>query len=471
MPANPEAIVKLSDEQAQSLIKLYAQAEQDITKRIERALERDNDIVYLSGVKRNVDIIIEDLKDGGRKWVDKVVPMFYKSGAEYANRYVKDAGVSVIAGPWLGGIHQHAMQVLAEATYTRIDNISNTIGRQFDDIYRKLQLETLRGTVAGYDAWGQAARDLKRQFEERGITGFVDKRGREWSIERYVDTVARTVPMEAHLGGTANRLLEQGFDLIEISTHSNPCDKCLPWQGEILSLTGKTEGYPTLAEARAAGLFHPRCRHAFSASLVLEDEIAKLQDKLGIAPELKGLKIPDLPDAANQGLLKSFERAKEHGLRTDTEILLHIDSKTGKSVYREVKGTRGEVRFPPGLKEFLADSADDSIVMIHNHPSSSSFSDADIAKLGQYPSLKGLGVIAHDGTQYYLSKMPGTLLDEHRLIMHWGAAQDEHFDYFQDKFLRGEMTQDEAWKEHTHRIIKDVAEWNDLEYRRLLPDE
>ncbi len=30
-------------------------------------------------------------------------------------------------------------------------------------------------------------------------------------------------------------------------------------KGEILSLTGKTPGYPTLEEAKTAGLFHPNC--------------------------------------------------------------------------------------------------------------------------------------------------------------------------------------------------------------------
>src|SRR5690606_18083284 len=32
---------------------------------------------------------------------------------------------------------------------------------------------------------------------------------------------------------------------------------CRPWEGKVLSLTGRTPGYSTVAEARAAGLFHP----------------------------------------------------------------------------------------------------------------------------------------------------------------------------------------------------------------------
>jgi hypothetical protein len=85
--------------------------------------------------------------------------------------------------------------------------------------------------------------------------------------------VARTTTAEAHLQGTANRLVEQGHDLIKVSTHRGACPLCEPWQGKILSITGKTEGYPTLEEAKAAGLFHPNCRHAYGLYIDLDKEI------------------------------------------------------------------------------------------------------------------------------------------------------------------------------------------------------
>lgn len=36
---------------------------------------------------------------------------------------------------------------------------------------------------------------------------------------------------------------------------------CRPWERRVLSLTGKTEGYPTVEAARAAGLYHNNCTH------------------------------------------------------------------------------------------------------------------------------------------------------------------------------------------------------------------
>jgi hypothetical protein len=39
------------------------------------------------------------------------------------------------------------------------------------------------------------------------------------------------------------------------------CELCRPWEGKVLSSSGTTPGYPTVAEARDAGLFHPGCTH------------------------------------------------------------------------------------------------------------------------------------------------------------------------------------------------------------------
>jgi len=102
-----------------------------------------------------------------------------------------------------------------------------------------------------------------------------------WNMRTYTEMVARTTTMEAHLQGTANRLVEQGHDLVKVSTHRGACPLCEPWQGEILSITGKTKGYPTLEEAKAAGLFHPNCRHAYGLYIDLEKEIEDLSAKEG----------------------------------------------------------------------------------------------------------------------------------------------------------------------------------------------
>lgn len=183
--------------------------------------------------------------------------------------------MSVKAG--FGGIHQQAAQVLADNTFQRLQDVVQVIGRQAEGIYRDLALESVRGAVVGYDTWKQAANRYREQLADRGVTGFKDKAGRMWNMRRYTEMVARTTTQEAHTQGTLNRLSEQGHDLIIVSRHRGACPLCAPWEGKVLSITGKTRGYPTFQEAKTAGLMHPNCRHIVSLYIDLDKEIEELE--------------------------------------------------------------------------------------------------------------------------------------------------------------------------------------------------
>jgi len=269
---------RFSDAEIERLVKFYEQAEREILDRLNRALLRGNQTEYLEQMKKNIEAILQQLREGNRTWCSEAIPRVYSEGLKNADVMLKDMGTSISAA--FGAIHQQAAQVLAENTFQRLEDVVQVIGRQVNDIYRELALENVRGTVVGYDTWKQTARRFREQLAERGVTGFKDRSGRMWNMRTYTEMVARTTTMEAHLQGTANRLVEQGHDLVKVSTHLGACELCQPWQGKILSITGKTKGYPTLEEAKAAGLFHPNCRHAYGLYIDLDKEIEELDKEV-----------------------------------------------------------------------------------------------------------------------------------------------------------------------------------------------
>jgi len=269
---------RFSDAEINRLVKFYEQAEREILDRLNRALLRGNKTEYLAQMKKNIEAILQQLRDGNRTWCTEAIPRVYSQGLYSADAMLKDVGASVKAG--FGAIHQQAAQVLAENTYQSLDHVAQLIGRRTEGIYRDLALENIRGSVVGYDTWKQVANRYREQLAEQGVTGFRDAAGRNWNMRSYAQMVARTTTMEAHLQGTANRLVEQGHDLIKVSTHGGACELCQPWQGKVLSVTGKTKGYPTLEEAKAAGLFHPNCRHAYGLYIDLDKEIEELDKKV-----------------------------------------------------------------------------------------------------------------------------------------------------------------------------------------------
>lgn len=82
--------------------------------------------------------------------------------------------------------------------------------------------------------------------------------------------VSRTTTANIMREGDKDRILDTfdgEFDLVEVLGHSVfPNSPCIPYQEQILSLTGITKGYTTVKEAKAQGLFHVNCIHSFGVT-------------------------------------------------------------------------------------------------------------------------------------------------------------------------------------------------------------
>jgi len=277
MPANP-----LSDAQAKRLIQLYDGAEKEILSEINRLLLKDPasesySTAWQKTLLQRVRQIRGDLEKGSRTWCTEAIPDSYMKGMEWAD---KDPLMGGKAIPGFGDIHQQAAQVLAENTYNRLQDVGQVVGRKVDDLARAISLEASKGSVIGYQTTRQAAKRIKADLAEKGITGFVDKAGREWDMGRYAKVLAQETTNGAFRQGSINRYQEHGHDLVRISSHSKSCPRCVPWQGRTLSLSGTDPDYPSLAEAQGAGLLHVGCLHVLSlAPAEKERYIASLAER------------------------------------------------------------------------------------------------------------------------------------------------------------------------------------------------
>jgi hypothetical protein len=462
-------LTRFSEAEAERLVKFYTEAEREILDRLNRALLRGNKTEYLAQTKKNIEAILADLRAGSRTWTEEAISRVYTKGAATADMMIKAQGQSIIGG--FGAIHQQAAQVLAENTFQRLDSVAQLIGRRTEGLYRDLALENIRGSVAGYDTWQQVARRYREQLAERGVTGFQDAAKREWNMRTYAEMVARTSTMEAHLQGTANRLVEHGHDLVKVSTHAGACKLCQPWQGKILSITGKTPGYPTLEEAKAAGLFHPNCRHAYGLHIDLDKEIEELEGEPAESKPQYYTEIQGFDEAGKKGLANAFEKAINFGLINKRECLLTVDAKTGHEVYSIVEGGKDYVQFPPQLITFLEQAKANSIVSIHNHPSSSSFSAEDLIILSRFDSIKTIAVIGHDGTRYVVSIGSGQTPSPAEIKGTLNAMVKKYYNHYNSLVQSGKMAPGEAWKEHTHQAVSDLSKNFGWEYRRVMPGE
>lgn len=128
--------------------------------------------------------------------------------------------------------------------------------------------------ITGAESRQQALRKTIQQFNEKGITGFVDKRGRNWTPEAYVNMTMRTTISNTATKVQLARCEDMGVNLIQIDSHSGARPKCAKDQGKIFSLdntSGTTEDlngrkiryYPLRSSSYGEpdGLFGINCHH------------------------------------------------------------------------------------------------------------------------------------------------------------------------------------------------------------------
>lgn len=161
----------------------------------------------------------------------------------------------------------------------RFTAVHHRINRFADDAYRAATASAGVGQVTG--GTPQAAqREAWRKLTDNGVTGFKDSAGRDWELSAYVEMAARTTAIRAFNASHQDRMTALGIRYWTVGPTGFPCKLCLPWEGKVLSNTGAglfreehatqdrqvtVDVAGTLAEARAAGLQHPNCKHTLVA--------------------------------------------------------------------------------------------------------------------------------------------------------------------------------------------------------------
>lgn len=164
--------------------------------------------------------------------------------------------------------NQRAVEVLARETITRVTASHGGILRSIDDAYRTIIAEvSAPGVVSGSESTGAAVQRALNRFADSGITGFVDRAGRNWQLDTYAEMATRTSAGRAMIDGRIEQYLEDDRQFVIVSDSPEECKLCRPFEGKGLSLTGKGVGskfggidiIATLDEARSKGFQHPNC--------------------------------------------------------------------------------------------------------------------------------------------------------------------------------------------------------------------
>jgi hypothetical protein len=144
-----------------------------------------------------------------------------------------------------------------------------------NDIYQQVVARVVAQTALGTMTRREASRDILVRLAAQGVTGFRDTAGRNWNMASYAEMAARTATSNAMLQGHTDRIRELGIDTVIVSNAPEECKVCRPYEGKILSLSGRTTGRlkdgktvtASLAQAKSDGLYHNSCRHSHAMYL------------------------------------------------------------------------------------------------------------------------------------------------------------------------------------------------------------
>lgn len=284
MPVDPG----LGERLARRVSLLFADAELSLLRRIRDAIREGIDgphwaarkVGQLEQLRTHIDLDLAGLSKAASAETRKVIFDAFGIGQDLASIDLERAGVDVRIAP----ATQSAVEVIAADTIRPLKEMLPVVLRAAQDIYQRTVADASAGVLLGGNTRREAAQQALNRFSGHGVRGFVDKAGRSWAMESYAEMAVRTGAGRAAVEGHVTQLAEHGLDLVVVSDAPRECPKCRPWEGKILSISGglvgsvdmtstTSDGNVTVrvagsvADARAAGLQHPNCRHSLSAFL------------------------------------------------------------------------------------------------------------------------------------------------------------------------------------------------------------
>lgn len=281
MAISPNTKIELAIE----IRRIYAQAETEILEKLKRRIAKglDNDnwqaerLQDITKYKKELNEIILKLEKEVPGKIENIINESYEAGIKSADidlkqfdKELQDLNIS------------EQVISLAKETTKVITNTHLTILRKSEDAYREIINSTIRESLGGATTRKQAAQKALNKFGNRGITSFIDKKGRQWDMASYTEMATRSSIGNASIQGHIDRMKASNRDLVYVTDHAEECELCRPWEGKILSISGTSTKYPSLSDAISQGLFHANCGHDINAYIEgLTDLPKNTSDKEG----------------------------------------------------------------------------------------------------------------------------------------------------------------------------------------------
>lgn len=264
-----------------STVEVYLAIEEQILLNVAQALKDDKSLLekdvyswqaYQLGKLGTLTQgnIIAIGKQGGLA-IERVSKMLQQAGYESVDEIETDLQKAVQLGLLVKPPEILQSQMLSNVLTTYqsqakdvFNLVNTTMLQQSQQIYLDIVNKTVGKVLAGISTPQQALREMVQKWCEKGVPALIDKKGRQWSTEAYLNSVTRSLCNNVANKMQFARMDDYGADLIEVSSHLGARPRCEPFQGKIYSRSGKSKKYPPFSSTsygEAAGLLGVNCGH------------------------------------------------------------------------------------------------------------------------------------------------------------------------------------------------------------------
>lgn len=219
---------------AEAIMEMYRRGEKEIQAAIDQYLDNPDRL------RAETDRIRREMLVQAATWLGVSVPGLYVTGSRMP----------------VTGAHADAIRALTTQEFHRFKELDAQIGRHIENVIAEAEHRRAQAELAGQ-------REPDYSGLKGKIIGYKTIDGKELSISDYIKLLALTSARNFYNAGVQNGMLHRREDLALISreVRRNTCDACRRWAGRIVSISGRTPGYPLLQDALDDGIMHPHCIH------------------------------------------------------------------------------------------------------------------------------------------------------------------------------------------------------------------
>lgn len=202
------------------------------------------EVAALERVQRILQTMVDESWSYVPQMIEKIFYHSDKHAAGYANARVLTASQTAVMQQLSNNLLGEILEA-SEIAYQTAQEFF-TIARLEADPYRKAALTQTVAQEALGTGWKQTSAKMAAELRNQGLTGFVDKAGRKWTLSNYCNMATRTTARQAEV---AALLTADDYDLWQIAKIGSTCPVCAPLEGRVYSKSGTNPDYPPLSLA------------------------------------------------------------------------------------------------------------------------------------------------------------------------------------------------------------------------------